>query len=145
VRQAARLVLAELSEIEGMLRRTIRSGLTWGSGDRQLPAFAWETYRSVLALHLPQESWRWVAGAYDDVNTANWHVIELEREFGKPGPIHFEDTEWLRGPFRAVWVAMEQLERVIGPHGGVYTYTGRVSLEELEAELWPTEEEPFGH
>jgi hypothetical protein len=50
--------------------------------------------------------------------------------------VQFEDKEWLREPFRTVRQAMAELDNLIGPSAGVFTYTGHVSIDELELELF---------
>jgi hypothetical protein len=138
LRKATRLVLEELSEIDRTIQDAAKTQLTWPSQDRQLPAFAWREYRGILATHVVDEAWRWVAAAYEEANSLNWRVIELERELDTTTAAHFADKEWLRQPLRAVRAAMEKLEEAIGPHGGAFAYTGYVSTEELEAALFDT-------
>jgi hypothetical protein len=85
LRLAARLVLAELSEISQAIKHTARSLQTWRN-DRPLPAFAWREYRAVLAAHLPLEAWRWVESAYNEANEINWRVVEMNQEYETQGP-----------------------------------------------------------
>jgi hypothetical protein len=142
LRQSARLILEELSEIEQAIQSTAKTQLTWRSGDRQLPAFAWGDHRHVLAAQVPDETWRWVAAAYRSVNELNWHVIELQREFQTDGPVAFTDKSWLQQPFRTIRSAIEQLDGLVGPKAGIYAYSGYVGTEELEELLWPELLEP---
>ena len=135
LRQATRLVLAELAEIGQAIKQTAKSHLTWRS-DRLLPAFAWREYRAILAAHLPLQAWRWVETAYNEANGLNWRVLEKNREFKSDGPIHFIDNEWLRDPFRTVHHAMAELEQALGDARGVFGYTGYASVEELEEGVW---------
>jgi hypothetical protein len=154
LREAGRLVLEELAEVDGALQQAVRTGFTWPA-DRQLPAFAWSEHRAVLARHLPLPSWRWVGAAYTSANEANWRVVQLQRDavrlhrqsgmkftpFHSEGDVEgaavqFEDKEWLREPFRTVRQAMAELDNLIGPSAGVFTYTGHVSIDELELELF---------
>lgn len=66
------------------------------------------------------------------------------REFETNGAVHFADKEWLREPFRSVRLAMEELETAAPePRAGIFTYTGRVSIDELEADLFG-KSSPFG-
>jgi hypothetical protein len=137
LRQAARLILEELAEVEQAIQSTAKTQLTWRSGERQLPAFAWSDHRHVLAAQVPDDAWRLVAAAYRSVNELNWHVIGLQREFKTDGPVHFIDKSWLQQPFRTIRVAIERLDDLVGPKAGIYAYSGYVSTEELEELLWP--------
>jgi hypothetical protein len=135
LRQATRLVLAELLEIALTIRETAKSRLTWGS-DHPLPAFAWREYRAILAAYLPISAWRWVEAAYQDANGLNWHVMEMQREFKTDGPVHFIEHEWLRQPFAACHLAISELEQALDEPSGIYGYSGYASPEELEEEIW---------
>ena len=136
LRQASRLVLAELSEVSQTIRQTAKSKLTWRN-DRQLPAFAWREYRAILAAHLPMSAWRWVEAAYDEANGLNWRVIGMNSKFeGGTGPVHFNDNEWLREPFRTLHQAMSELEVALGEDRGAFGYTGYADLDDLEAGIW---------
>ena len=132
-KQAVRVVLEELSEIEKMLLRSAATQLTWKSDDRQLPAGAWARYRDTLAVHVSDEAWRLVAHAYHRANETNWHVIELEKEYRGRGPdVHFLGRGVVQGDIRRrPHQAMESLERTLGPRGGIYTYTGQATAEEI--------------
>jgi hypothetical protein len=147
LREAGRLVLEELAEIDSALQQAIRTGFTWPA-DRQLPAFAWREHRTVLARHLPLPSWRWVGAAYTSANEANWHVSQLQREATDAAvnaAVHFVDKEWLREPLRTVRQAMAEVDNLIGPRAGAFTYTGHVGIDELEAELFGDEPERSGN
>jgi hypothetical protein len=135
-REASRLLLAELSEIDQAIQHSVRSKLTWPLS-RQLPANAWQEYRGALASQPELPLWRFVSGAYNAANSANWKVIELAHEFETDGPVHLDDSKWLRTPFRSVRTAMEELDKALPGSKGAYAYTGYVSIEELEQELWP--------
>jgi hypothetical protein len=119
LRQATRLVLAELAEISHAISETAKSRFTWRN-DRPLPAFAWREYRAILAAHLPISAWRWVESAYQAANALNWHVAEMNRELESDGPIHFIENEWLRDPFRTLQQAMEELEGALGDARGAF-------------------------
>jgi hypothetical protein len=141
VRQATRLVLAELAEISGAIRQTAKSHLTWRE-DRPLPAFAWREYRAILASHLPLHAWRWVEMAYNDANALNWRVMEMNREVESEGPAHFIESEWLRDPFRTTRHAMQELEVALGDPRGAFGYTGYASIEDLEEGVWEPRSDP---
>ena len=134
LRQATRLVLAELSEASTAIRHAAKSHLTWPQ-NRQLPAFAWREYRVVLAAHLPIAAWRWVQMAYDNTNALNWRVIEMGQEFNTTGPVHFIENEWLRRPFETVHQAMSELEVALGETRGIYGYSGYVTVEDRRRDL----------
>lgn len=135
LRQATRLVLAELAEISQTIKQTAKSHFTWRS-DQPLPAIAWREYRAILAAHLPLHAWRWVEGAYNDANALNLRVIGMNREFDTEGPVHFIENEWLRNSFRNVYHAMSELERALGDARGVFGYTGYASVEDIEEGVW---------
>jgi hypothetical protein len=135
LRQATRLVLAELAEVDQAIRHSARSHLTWPL-ERQLPGFAWKEYRGTLAVHLPLHAWRWVESAYDEANGLNWRVIEFAREASTEGPVHRADVEWLRAPFRTIRHAMGELEQALGEPRGAFGYTGYASIDELEADAF---------
>lgn len=136
LRQATRLVLAELGEISGAIEQTATSRLTWRN-DRPLPAFAWREYRAILAATLPLDAWRWVEFAYQEANALNWRVMEMNREFQSDGPVHFVENEWLRPGFRTTRQAMQALEAALGePQGGAFGYTGYATIEDLEEGVW---------
>jgi hypothetical protein len=135
LRQATRVVLAELAEISQAIKHTAESQQTWRN-DRSLPAFAWREYRAILASHLPLHAWRWVESAYNVANELNWRVMEINREYESGGPIAFIEREWLRGPFRTVRQAMAELELALGEARGAFGYTGYASVEDLEAGVW---------
>jgi len=143
VREAARLVLEELAEIDEALQQAIVSGYTWPA-DRQLPAFAWREYGAVLAVHLPPAAWRWIGAAYSSANKANWHVIQLQREDETEDSVEYGHNDWLREPFRTVRQAMEELETAVGRTSGVYAYTGHISVGDLEKEVFDDPDPPFG-
>jgi hypothetical protein len=143
LRQATRLVLAELAEISGSIKQTAKSRLTWGN-DRELPEFAWREYRAILAAHLPLHAWRWVESAYNEANSLNWRVMQMNREFESEEPVHFIENEWLRDPFRTVQRAMAELEGALGDPRGAFGYTGYADPEQLEEGIWePRREEDF--
>jgi hypothetical protein len=135
LRQATRLVLAELAEISQAIMQTAKSHLTWRS-DRPLPASAWREYSPILAAHLPISAWRWVEGAYQGANGLNWRVMEMNREFESEGPVHFIENDWLRDSFRTLHSAMAELEQSLGEARGVFGYTGYATVEELEEGIW---------
>lgn len=135
LRQATRLVLAELAEIKGAIQQSAKSRLTWRN-DRPLPAFAWREYGPVLAAHLPISSWRWVEMAYQEANRLNWSVMEMNREYKSDGPVAFIEKEWLRQAFRTLHQAMGELEVALGEPRGAFGYTGYASVQELEIGTW---------
>lgn len=135
LRQAIRLVLAELAEISGAIRHSAKSHGTWRN-DQLLPAFAWREYRAILAAHLPLHAWRWIESAYNEANALNWKVIETNNEFQSEGPVHFIENEWLRDAFRTTRHAMAQLEGALDEPRGIWGYTGYASIEDLEEGVW---------
>ena len=135
LRQATRLVLAELAEIRGAIKQTAKSHLTWRT-DRPLPAFAWREYRAILAATLPLHAWRWVESAYQDADGLNWRVMEMNREFDSEGPVRFVENQWLRDAFRTTHQAMQELEVSLGDARGAYGYTGYATVDELEEGVW---------
>jgi hypothetical protein len=143
LRQATRVVLTEVAEINQAIRTTATSLTTW-ENERGLPAYAWREYRAILAAYLPVDAWRRVEQAYNSANALNWQAIEMNREFGSDGPIAFVDNEWLRGPFEVTHDAMEALERALGEAVGAFGYTGYASVEELGEGIWATRSEPEG-
>jgi hypothetical protein len=131
LRRATRLILAELAEITQTIRHIARSRSKW-PGDRRLPSWAWEEYRPVLATRVPLPTWRWVGTAYALAKDVNQQLAERERK-----PTDDADVEWLRQPFRTAYHAMEELETVLGEsEDPFYSYRGRRSMDELEAEAF---------
>jgi hypothetical protein len=135
LRQATRLVLAELTEISAAITQSAKSHMTWRN-ERQLPAFAWREYRATLAATVAPGTWRWVEMAYNEGNALNWQMIERNAEFESDEPVHFADNEWLREPFRTIRYAMQELEVALGDPKGIYGYTGYRSVEEMEEGIW---------
>jgi hypothetical protein len=131
LRQATRLVLAELAEIVQTIRHVARSQRVWPR-ERRLPASAWEEYRAVLASGLPFSTWRWVSAAYDLAKEVNLDVVEREEQ-----PRDAVDVEWLRQPFRTAYHAIEELESSLGEsEDPFFSYRGRRTLDELEVEAF---------
>jgi hypothetical protein len=135
LRQATRLVLAELAEIVRTIGHFARSRRVWPS-ERQLPSAAWEQFRTVLAPSLPLSTWRWLCAAYDFAKEVNLEIFERHDQ-----AIDSNDVEWLRQPFRTTYHAIEELETVLGEsEDPFYSYRGRRSMEELEADAFRRQE-----
>lgn len=145
MRQAARLVLNELAGAARALDRAAMTQSVWDGDD--LSSDGWNEYRPELAASLPQEQWRLLAAAYDEIESANANARMTRREREAKGYLvvgpsgRWDDYTappvWLRDAHRAVRLAMESVERYTGPHAGVFTYTGHVGIEEIE-EQWPS-------
>ena len=138
LRRATRLILAELAEITQTIRHVVQSRSAWPT-ERRLPSTAWDENRGVLAARMPLVTWRWVCTAYDLANRVNLQIGEREGQLGTDA-----DVEWLRIPFRTTYHAMEEIEQALGESGETedpwYSYRGRRSMEELEAEAFGTQE-----
>ena len=76
VRQAARLLVAELSEIDHAIREAASAGAYWtdSMAGRELPTATWNAYRDVLAMHADAGAWRLTAEAFQAANDLNWRL-----------------------------------------------------------------------
>jgi hypothetical protein len=151
LRQAVRIVLAELNGTKAVIRHAAAVQRAWLS-DRPLPMDAWRRYRDALALRVSDEAWMMAEKAYGIAAELNQDIEDLhrkERESRTPsvGGVQINlrgldptpplgdkpNLGKLRESFLHIHEAMVSLERELGPKAGVFHYTGYASGEEM----WP--------
>ena len=123
LRQAVRLVLSELEEIDYAIRQVVRSGV-WGPPEKQLPAFAWADHRSIFAAQLDPDVWLSVASAYREENELNWHIRWRERLIPVRG-WSLDNQEKAR--FREPWLAVRGAQQALGPSRALTAESARQS------------------
>jgi len=139
-RQAARLVLEELADIESTVRHAVKDEVFWAV-PRELPAATWNRYQPTLAVLFDAEplSWRSISHAYREANDVNW-TVSRRRQRALDGAmladmtLSPEEGTQLRRLFRSTWQAIEVLEHVTGPWDGAGR-AGYLSPEETEREV----------
>jgi hypothetical protein len=131
LRQALRLVLVELDEIDGAIREAASVGAYWTErmAGRELPTGTWNTYREVLAVRLDPHPWRLVAAAFDVANDLNWRL--RAGKLARP-----PESQALRIVWRTVRAAINELEPLVGRHGEYepgtsHEYPEEFSIEEI--------------
>jgi hypothetical protein len=130
VRQAVRLVVLELSDIDLAIRESVSLREYWVKRlpGWTLPTDTWNKYRDVLALHLPPEPWRLVAEGFGFANELNWRL--RAKTLAPP-----QDSEGVRLAWRAARRAIVQLHPYLGETGS-YGYAGYKGEGELERSVW---------
>jgi hypothetical protein len=78
-RQAARLLLAEIGDVEGALAQARRSGLYPPAREARLETRVWQTARPVLASGLDDKSWESTAHAFDELARLTWVLRDRAR------------------------------------------------------------------
>lgn len=131
IRQAIRLVLAELDEIDSVIREAASVGAYWTErmAGRELPTGTWNTYRDTLAVHLDPHPWRLVAGAFAVANDLNWRL--RAGKLARP-----PESKVLLAAWRSVRAAMVVLEPLMGQEQGAFGYSGYADEEDLERDIF---------
>ena len=130
LRRAARIVLEELHLLERLLKRVAQPGGSWPT--EPVSNQAWGRYQDALAADVTDETWRYLATAYDGIrqfNEAAAHGRALTKGVG----VNFSSAG-LREGFVNVHQAMTCLERDLpGSKAGIHHYTGYASADDM----WP--------
>jgi hypothetical protein len=108
VPQAARLVLAELDEIEATIRSAVKTGAWWTHGDRRLPTDTWNGYRDAIATLPDPQPFRTAHLAFSATNDVNWLAAGWASEGRAP-----RDRAALRAAWVTVHLALQTLSHAI--------------------------------
>jgi hypothetical protein len=137
LRQAIRLVLSELEEIDYAMRDLVRS--TKLNPDKRLPAYAWAEHKSILAVHLDDGVWASVTSAYREENDLNWRLA-APRLLGTRSVLNEQEKKWVRPPWLAVRGAQQALGPLIEPSQEKAKGKVRAHQEvtgKVDKDLWP--------
>lgn len=94
LKQAARLVEAELRQAETSSSVSVSRKRWWPAEAGPLEKNSWAQYRGVLALHLSAEDWKCVATAFEFIHGINaaWSSIQtVQTESSLEGPVMSEE------------------------------------------------------
>jgi hypothetical protein len=139
LRLAVRLVMEELAEASSLLQSAAKSFRYWPA-PRQIPTNTWNQYRTDIAAAVESPvAWRFITSAYDALNDLNW-TVQLRRETttlvdDRRLGVSVSPLDDTRAAWRAVRLAIETLERMIGVVG-LASRVARES-EDAEQEFWP--------